>query len=145
MSLDLSAASKGQFSGVIEKVELITRGEQLGDRMEKFLANMKPAYYPDQLKKYIELNPDDEERAVEEHKELEMLKTGLWFHVNVDDFTFDEWMKLPQARGYSLSNLKKVIDISNLEMVAIPENLGNWVGKPVKVTLNKENFYRLSK
>ena len=146
MSLDLKGANTAQFTGKITKVEYISRADQLGDRLDKFMENMSPQYYPDSLKAFVKEAPKVEvETAVKVYKEEQMAKMGLWFHVDVGEEHFNEWIPVPSIRGYSLSNLKKIVDKSNLELIAIPENISAWVGKEIMVDLNKDNFYRLAK
>lgn len=145
MSLNLTEANQDEFTGTITRVEHISREAQLGDRVEKFRDNMKDQYYPNWLKDQIKESPDDEEILVEKYKDEQMAKMGLYFHVQVDTDEFMEWMVVPTRRGYSMSNLKKVVDKNKLPLLAIPEDLPKWIGVPIQCELNKDNYYRISK
>ena len=138
MSLDLNEASKATFDGSIVGIVFETREENLGDRAEKFRANMKATYFP----KWLDQSNSED---VEEYKTGLMERPGLTFEVKVGEEQFKEWIYLPGLRGYQQSNLKKIVEGNSLKMVALPEHVGDWTGEAIKCSLNSDNYYQITK
>lgn len=154
MSLDLNTANESQFKGVITGVTSMSRRDDVGSKgagvVEKFMANMPEKYYPKQLQQFIKENSGDP--AVEDHirnyKESHMDKLGLLFSIELEsdsNESFSEWVPTPGRRGYSLSNLKKIIDKNGLPAIVIPDEVSEWILCAVWCELNSNNYYRITK
>lgn len=56
----------------------------------------------------------------------------------------DAFFMIPNFSGYGKSNLKRFIERNSLPMIELPKENKKWVGKKVKVVLNKDGYLRLA-
>lgn len=56
----------------------------------------------------------------------------------------DAFFLISLITGYTKSNLKRFIERNSLPMIELPKENKKWVGKKVKVVLNKDGYLRLA-
>jgi hypothetical protein len=56
----------------------------------------------------------------------------------------DAFYMVPSFTGYSKSNLKRFIERNSLPLVDIPKEVKKWLGKKVKIVLDKDGYMRLA-
>lgn len=131
--VELGQYDVDEWDAEVIGVDVIPLKDHLGERAGAFRAKMRK---PDSQRA-----ADWSEQDFEDYKDHKLAREVLVVKYKIGDMLRSEWVTIPLASGYMNSNLKKI----RAKNEHLSRDTDDWVGGIIKVCLDKNGYYELSK